>query len=586
MNTCIETQKGGEKVSNDNATRAWAYTLEQSIMRTNVRAYPDCSNTTVKHRISDGMPNAWAVYLCDDSKHYNLLCFDFDAHNNSDEERNLAVSQSEELCLLLDEKHIEYTLCQSGPSGGRHVWISMIDKLEASFVRNLAYASKNHYSTLDITPLLNTSEGCARPPLSPHHLGGYSRVIRGRENIICYATTSEQQIIELLNVLESTQPSLDVIDTSIQENIVCLQGAKRSLSHATRILLQTRVTNSTDTSVLLWRIMLGCVCARYKFEDVLPLVVSYPKAFTHALSVKVSSNSRKPRSQAQAQAILKYTWKRAVSFLTKHDTVRASVAMNDQTYIERTQKAVEAIHILWQILEAHNSKSIKASKASDTRVLMALAYFMLQANSLTVEADTRRLALHTGLSRQTVSVALRRLVGCGAVCLSRKSEGRHGAVWSMCVKSLQSQGKLLKLDTSGNTPPFTADANTVTTVKNYLLSTISKFLQIVSHDACTYRGIGIKNGNKLAYELMQTLDISSISQRLNYLAEQHSCVGIVENRKNLYTLERKLYAWYLQELNFMKLPIELKRTLSFARMPRNDEKKIDFMQARAYIKRA
>lgn len=85
---------------------------------------------------------------------------------------------------------------------------------------------------------------------------------------------------------------------------------------------------------------------------------------------------------------------------------------------------------------------------------------------------------------------------------------------------------------------------------------------------------------------MQTLDISSISQRLNYLAEQHSCVGIVENRKNLYTLERKLYAWYLQELDFMKLPIELKRTLSFARMPRNDEKKIDFMQARAYIKRA
>ncbi|WP_440901474.1 hypothetical protein, partial [Actinosynnema sp.] len=78
------------------------------------------------------------------------------------------------LSLWLDELNIDHLVCESGPSGGRHVWIGLADPVDADTVRTVAVLAKQLLPSLDSSPLTNPVTGAVRPPGAPHRRGGAS----------------------------------------------------------------------------------------------------------------------------------------------------------------------------------------------------------------------------------------------------------------------------------------------------------------------------------------------------------------------------------------------------------------------------
>jgi hypothetical protein len=87
----------------------------------------------------------------------------------------------ERLTSWLDEAGCSW-LADESPSGGRHVYVLLDHKLRmtelAPVVRELR--ASGALPTLDPSPMCNLTEGCIRPPGSPHRLGGHQRLLTPR----------------------------------------------------------------------------------------------------------------------------------------------------------------------------------------------------------------------------------------------------------------------------------------------------------------------------------------------------------------------------------------------------------------------
>lgn len=191
-------------------------------------------------------------------------------------------------------------------------------------------------------------------------------------------------------------------------------------------------------------------------------------------------------------------------------------------------------------------------QATDQRVLNTLSLFALQAHRLTIQADSRRIALTCGISRQAASTSLKRLMSQGLISLTRRAEGRLAHTYTIHTTKNSTNTKLTvsqreNLDTSEYAPT----PATLSTIRQSLLTMLTQWLQITSHDACTYQGIGIKNGNQLA---TTHLEHPVKPQYLDQLARQHHCEGTTAAREATYTLERALWAWWNQELTYLTSP--------------------------------
>ena len=144
-----------------------------------VNAYP------LVHPISGLRPRVpWAVHLTDRAGHFRLLCADLDAKPSP----TAAALDADRLSGLLTELAVPHLVCESGPTGGRHVWVALAEPIPADLVGVLARLLKGWLPTLDTAPLLNPATGCVRPPGAPHRLGGASRPLAGTLAALTYLT--------------------------------------------------------------------------------------------------------------------------------------------------------------------------------------------------------------------------------------------------------------------------------------------------------------------------------------------------------------------------------------------------------------
>src|SRR3954447_10723403 len=100
----------------------------------------------------------YAVYLADPDGDYWLLGFDLDSGRGPVRE-DLA-----ELRALLDRAGLPHLLGASGPGGGRHVWIGLVEAVPAPLVARLADALAARLPSLDTAPLRTPRTGCPRAP--------------------------------------------------------------------------------------------------------------------------------------------------------------------------------------------------------------------------------------------------------------------------------------------------------------------------------------------------------------------------------------------------------------------------------------
>ena len=103
-----------------------------------------------------------ATYLADRHSRYTLLAFDLDAGPYGPE---AVAVDANVLTGVLTDLGVSHLQVQSGPSGGRHIWVRVIDPgIPAEKVADLARRLRAHLPTLDISPLTQPRVGRSSDP--------------------------------------------------------------------------------------------------------------------------------------------------------------------------------------------------------------------------------------------------------------------------------------------------------------------------------------------------------------------------------------------------------------------------------------
>lgn len=552
----------------DTRQAAWQVTREISL-RGSVRAYTRrlkngqwANNATSDQRISAGMPaGPWALYLAWEGS-YQYVCFDLDAHGGSGQERRQVIDDCQAISRLLDQASIPYLVCQSGPAGGRHIWASSLDSLTPRFVKTLALGLRRLAPSLDITPLVNPATGCARPPYSPHRLGGYSTPLTGGLDALTTPSVGIRHW-ETLSDLVEREAAPTLTDDDDKRGLAAdpaghdyLAGIRRTPSHRTLTLLNTPITPRTDASRRLWSITLGLINSHWTLTDYLTLAQAGKPGFTHAYASRQTDGHRIPRDRKDTLSILTRTWRRALAWATTHfHTPRPHT----------DPQLADRILSLWT---SHSSQTHPSrGHASERRTLACLCLWALQAGTDTIQADIRRIALTSGIDKETARRALQRLQDQQIIHKTAEPHGRQAATWTLrkTGPTQSTGGKQANPATSGNaphqnphptllhqeehettpTPHQTSECAAYLT--RLLLHTLTDWLTRAGHDAATSQGLGLTEGNQQA-------DQNTPLDALDLTAAALAATGTQDRRRQRYEAERRHWHAFLDILTWMKAP--------------------------------
>lgn len=538
----------------------WALTRELSV-RDTIRVYTRTAgaytNTTRETSMSKQPLDPWAMYLAWGNT-YQYLVFDIDNHTNNPEQ---AIKDVTGLRELLDAHGIEYVLCSSSANGGYHIWIALLDSISAQLARDIALTARRVYPSVDPTCMLNPTTGCVRPPLSPHWKKGASRILTGDLNALLEPRVSEQQILDLLDSLNSLSQALPATDTPHdkqtgqyvdQHGLPFIPGTLRPLSPAVISALNTPVSPTTDTSARLYQITLAAVRAHWTYSQYTDYIDTHEQlpGLMHAFT-RNNHGTRIPRDSKGAnsmRSVIARMWRKAYTTITSRST---QFTGSDSEFLHRSQTTT---HTIENIVAWNMTRHLTGTgQATDQRVLNTLSLFALQAHRLTIQADSRRIALTCGISRQAASTSLKRLMSQGLISLTRKAEGRQAHTYTIHTTKNSTNTRLTVSQRSNlDTSEYAPTPDTLTTIRHTLITMLTQWLTITSHDACTYHGIGLRQGNQLA---TTHLEHPVKPQYLDQLARQHHCEGTTAAREATYTLERALWAWWNQELTYLTAPL-------------------------------
>lgn len=427
----------------------------------------------------------WTVPLADDSGRFHLIALDLDA-SRGDVQSDLVL-----LTRILSNLHIDHTVCASGPDGGRHLWLSLIDPMSAADVRAFAYTAGRLLPTLDKSALCNPAAGAVRPPGSPHRRGGRSEIVSAPPGPVLAPSATALQIDAFHEALWSLADAQDAaaataappnetgalvpIDSAGAPH---LPGARRELPPGSRRALEA---TPIDASAALWTILLGAARARWHLMDVVALR-NLP-GMEHVRS-RSNGGRRIARSPVAAQALLRRQWRKAVT----HVANTAPPVGDDNHFPGRAAAIGDLVDAVQIRADASPGLWALPGGAAGRRVLDALCLLALDAVTATVEADIRRLALMTGLGRETVRVQLRSLSTAGWIELTTPAAGRRAHHWSLRRQPspLGSSPQFVLSSRSQLDPPLEPRYST----RDHWRTILRRSLANAAHDLWTTAGLG------------------------------------------------------------------------------------------------
>lgn len=461
----------------DSSAASWALTRAMSPRSTVRVAQRDAYGQVVNeydstHRVLGRVPDSpWAVYLADSDGLFHLIGIDLDAKNGQQAE--LAAAEALSLSRHLGAVGIEHVVCESGQTGGRHLWVALAEPMPREEVLALRHAIKHVATRLDHSSLTNPATGCLRPPGAPHRDGSSSIPLKGDLNVLLNPTTRPSQVRELIARLElvasppaaahgsrrsnttvradelalrrrtralasgrgkivgtmSAHPDLPVDELGMPY----LPGVKRTkLPAGSHQALDRQLAQDEDMSAVFWTIVLGAARASWRYADLLDLVGTAP-GLEHARTQRTKTPgqaTRVPRSAASRTYLLEWTWLKA----TTQVFTQGALTGADPEFEHRKER----IHALVAATQQRATVSVgrwdphhHKSGPTDRRVLDALCLWTLQSVQPAIEADIRRLALTCGIGRETARQALLRLEAHGWIKRVKAAEGIHGAWWTI-----------------------------------------------------------------------------------------------------------------------------------------------------------
>lgn len=537
-------------------------------------------------RLSDTEPPAapWAVYLADTERRYRLLVFDLDA--KTADAIAAAAHDADTITGLLHDVGLATVVCESGPGGGRHVWVALAESVEAETVATLARLTRHLCPTLDVAPLSNPATGCVRPPGAPHRSGGRSTVLSGDLTALTEPTATRAQVralVERLAQLVNADEPADAIGPHRplpvdEHGRLYLPGPRRLLPRASQAALDEDAA-SGDASAVLWRVLIGAAAARWRYSDVAQLVDTAP-GLEHVRTYRDRSH-RVARSRADAERVLRRQWDKAVRHVA---TTRRQVG-DDPTFDARADAIAALVRRIQRRADASPGRWTRGGGPADRRILDALCVLVLQSLQASVEADIRRLALLAGIGRETARTALLRLADDGWIIQAQAADGPHGAVWSIDPTSVFHRDAGTSRSQADPRPAGAGAAERTT-----LLETLTVRITDARHDLFTPGpGLGHHAGNVYARTSTDPQDLDELSQATGADAattrrtlDRLTSVGVLiqtrdgwrrratdyrraaaarldvsgrlDDRARRYRIERELWAWWQAEETWMRAP--------------------------------
>lgn len=338
---------------------------------------------------------------------------------------------------MLDQAGIPHLVCASGGHAGRHVWIRLDDDgISAGEARATAAVLKARWPSLDPGPLQNPAWGCLRPPGAPHKHGGHSTPLGDVDAWLTASPASTkkwQQLAaaiatELPEALPTRRPAPTMFPVDDDGNPY-LPGSRRPLSAEVRAVVDAPVDHHVDASARLRTVLVGAAAAHWKLADVARELLTTP-GLTHATSVRGPGHTRIPRTPEQTRNVLARQWARALP-----RAATAAITDDDADFVYRAGHIAQWIDDLQTRADVTVGRWTTRGGPADRRVLDALCQIALASVKATVDADIRRLALMTGLGRETVRRALHRLSdhtrGEDWITLAKASAGTLAATWQI-----------------------------------------------------------------------------------------------------------------------------------------------------------
>lgn len=542
-----------------------------------VNSYP-----TLRPVIDPRPPTPWAVPLADSEGRFHLLCADLDPKGSP----QAATADAGRLSALLKEVGLPHVVCESGPTGGRHVWLALGEPVDAVLVRALAHLLKAWLPTLDLSPLVNPASGCVRPPGTPHRAGGTSRVIAGSTSTLTHPTATPDQVRDLTARLATRAPTPPRLGeprrrpVAVADGMPFLPGPRRPLSAACRTALES--TPSGDLSRVLWRVLCGAAAARWRFENLAAIADS--PGLEHARSVRTGAmrSPRPPAGPGSPAAILRRQWTKAVHAVARLASDPPQ-AVRDESFDVRAETVAELVRAVQRRADASAGRwGTSRAALAQRRVLDALCLYHLQSiRPDDVEADIRRLALTCGLDRETARRALIALAADGWIARTRPSIGPNGAHWTIDPSGTVHTRISLMLSQAVPRPASTGAA-----LRAALDDELTHRLAAGAHDAFAPRGgLGLAAGGlygrlqlptttleasrlmgwtivktthvleRLAAHGLLTYEVRAWQAHDDHreqVAQQLGTAGRGQQRAALYSAERASWAWWQAEVAWMR----------------------------------
>jgi hypothetical protein len=567
-----------------------------------VDAYGDVVNTYTAKATTGGTvpPRPWAVYLADDFGGFRLLAFDLDA--KGDEGAAAAERDAQLLAGLLDEAGMPHLVCSSGPAGGRHVWVPLAAPTEPETVRLLAELVRAVCPTLDLSPLANARTGAVRPPGAPHRAGDRSRILAGDPAVL--TDPAQRSPADRLARFTTAVAQLAGADTPTPqartraqkkaavpvpvdvEGAPHLPGPRRSLPGFAATALATDAADpSENANGVLWSVLIGAAAARWHLADV-AVHIDAP-GLEHVRTIHRGGGRRSPRRPGEAAAILRRQWDRAVQHVASSDHDQVG---SDPTFDPRAGQVAEFVDRLQTAADTAAGRWTLGRGPADRRVLDALCVLALQALTVVLEVDVRRLALMAGVGRETARTALLRLAAEGALRHVAGPTGPHGACWSIDPHGVFHTFSWEERSQAVPRPPQGGG----TAWRESLLRTLTARLAAGAHDLFTRRrrGLGFLAGNvyarltTAAIGVTTTTDLATLTgltiesvhlvtgelirtevaervpggwvrtrtDRRDDAAAQLGVAGLLAEREQRYARERVVWGWWRVELAWMTAP--------------------------------
>lgn len=593
-----------------------------------------------------GVP--WVVNLADDTGQYWLLAFDFDAHHlpAADAQRDAYAF----VALLERLGDLPYVVCESGPSGGLHVWLATTQGLAAAIVRALATTAARLYPTLDIGPLCNPATGGVRPPGSPHRHGGHSTILYGDTRDLTQPATSPAAIQRLLAELtrlapeQPAPPQAEGLALVDRQGHLHLPGTRTTLGAAAHAALHSPLSPDADASAVLFSALLGAARARWRFDDVHALLDTAP-GLEHARTTRITGTGRHriPRTPRDQRRILTVQWDRAVRHVAATKLTKATTDSTELT--EKAARVTRTVEAALARMKASPGRwtdptatdtargAYGQQRAMDRLVLLELYQRALDGLTTEVRASVRTLAMSLPFNRESVRTSLKRLVDDGWIAPATPPEGPTAAAWFIEPHHVFHK-EALSTRSAGGPTPLSSPAPEIWARRAKLQAHLHALTDPCEHDVFQPKCLGPQSAFVYAAALaspgatldelsrtaavprdvldqeLRRLDLHGLirltgdtwhayeRERLDAIARLHGVLGDRADTARRYRIEQATYSYWLAEVGSTTRSAALTRghlrtvtlpngaTVALGAYPRSHDRTPNWREARDRIEDA